>query len=131
MGFERDYIMRQIMQLFDVIQKILRLRIKGQEEEAEEQIRYFYTILKIETDIAKLGIEELLDFLQNEKKLANPQIELLAFVLKEQGELAGEENIRLNFFRKAYFLLDKVERESTSFSMDRQMKLTELKAYLN
>ena len=131
MGFERDYIMRQIMQLFDVIQKILRLRIKGQEEEAEEQIRYFYTILKIETDIAKLGIEELLDFLQNEKKLANPQIELLAFVLKEQGELAGEENIRLDFFRKAYFLLDKVERESTSFSMDRQMKLTELKAYLN
>ena len=131
MGFERDYIMRQIMQLFDVIQKILRLRIKGQEEEAEEQIRYFYTILKIETDIAKLGIEELLDFLQNEKKLANPQIELLAFVLKEQGELAGEENIRLDFFRKAYFLLDKVERESTSFSMDRQMKLTELKAYIN
>ena len=131
MGIERDFLMRQIMQLFNVLQRILGLRIKGDREEAEEQIRYFYKILKWENDIRKLTIEELIDYVQNKKKLTNEQTELLAYVLKEQGELADQEDERLDFFRKAYFLLNEVERESTVFSMDRQMKLGELKAYLN
>jgi hypothetical protein len=38
---------------------------------------------------------------------------------------------KLDFFRKAYFLLDKVDRESITFSMDRQMKMAELREYLN
>ncbi|HPF50770.1 MAG TPA: hypothetical protein PK335_04305 [Draconibacterium sp.] len=131
MGIERDFLMRQIMQLFNVLQRILGLRIKGDREEAEEQIRYFYKILKWENDIRKLTIEELIDYVHNKKKLTNEQTELLAYVLKEQGELADQEDERLDFFRKAYFLLNEVERESTVFSMDRQMKLGELKAYLN
>jgi len=131
MGIERDFLMRQLMQLFEVIHKILGHREKGEDEEAAKQIHYFYSCLKIETDIHKLSINELIEYLQNEKKLSNEQIELFAFVLKEQGELAGEEVLRLDFFRKAWFLLDKVEKESISFSIDRQMKLEELKAYLN
>jgi len=131
MGIERDYLVRQIMQLFSVLQRILGLRIKGDKEEAEEQIRYFYKILKWENDIRKLTIEELIDYVQNKKKLTNEQTELLAYVLKEQGELADQEDDRLDFFRKAYFLLNEVERESTVFSMDRQMKLGELRTYLN
>ncbi len=119
------------MQLFEVIHKILGHREKGEDEEAAKQIHYFYSCLKIETDIHKLSINELIEYLQNEKKLSNEQIELFAFVLKEQGELAGEEVLRLDFFRKAWFLLDKVEKESISFSIDRQMKLEELKTYLN
>jgi hypothetical protein len=34
-------------------------------------------------------------------------------------------------FKKYSILLEKVDRESTSFSMDRQMKLAELRDYLN
>ena len=45
--------------------------------------------------------------------------------------MAPDENDRINYFRKAWFLLDKVEKESIVFSMDRQMKLSELSAYLN
>ena len=131
MSIERDFLMRQLMQLFKVIHKILGHREKGEDEEAEKQIHYFYACLKIETDIHKLSIAELLEYLQNKKKLTNEQIELFAFVLKEQGELAKEEILRLDFFRKAWFLLDKVDKESISFSVDRQMKLEELKTYLN
>ncbi len=131
MGIERDFLMRQMMQLFDVLQRILGHRAKGEKEEAEKQIRYFYTILKWDSDIRKLNIEELITYVREEKKLGNDQIEVLAFVLKEQGELADREDERLDFFRKAWFLLNEVERESAVFSMGRQMKLTELKAYLN
>ncbi len=131
MGIEKDYLMRQLMMLFEVIHKILRHRKKGENEEAEQEIQYFYKCLKIDDDVQKLTIEKLVNLLENKKKLSNEHIELVAFVLKEQGELATDEHGRLNLFRKSYFLLQKVDRESTSFSLHRQMKIEELKEYLN
>jgi hypothetical protein len=56
---------------------------------------------------------------------------MIAFVLKEQGELSETDENKINYFRKSYFLLDKVDRESITFSMDRQMKMAELRGYLN
>jgi len=123
--------MRQLLMLFEVIQKILRWRKKGKKGKAEEEIKYFYQILKIETDVRSMGIEELLEFLEKERNLTNEHIEMVAFVLKEQGELEEDRNQKIDFFRKAYFLLDKVERESITFSMDRQLKLAELREFLN
>jgi hypothetical protein len=131
MNIERDYLMRQLMMLFEVIQKIFNFRKKGEKEEAEEQIRYFYNYLKLETKFQEKNIESLLDYLVSEKKFTNDHLEMIAFVLKEQGELEVNASQKLDFFRKSYFLLEKVDRESTSFSMDRQMKLAELKEYLN
>ena len=131
MGIEKDFIMRQLMMLFEVIHKILGYRKKGEKGKAQDEIKYFYKYLKIETDIQPMGIEKLLDFLENDKNLNNEQIEMVAFVLKEQGELSESSEIQFDFFRKSYFLLQKVENESISFSMDRQMKLAELKEWLN
>ena len=131
MGVEKDYLMRQLMMLFEVIQKILRHRRKGEDEEAEKQIQFFYEYLKIDEDVEKLSVEALIELLEKDKNLVNEQLEMVAFVLKEQGELADSDDKRIDFFRKSYFILQKVERESISFSMDRQMKIAELSAYLN
>ena len=131
MGIERDYLMRQLMMLFDVIEKIIRYRKKGEKEKAEDEIEYFYSSLNIESGIKSMSIENLLKFLETEKKLTNEHIEMIAFVLKEQGELSETGVKKVDFFRKAYFLLDKVERESITFSMDRQMKMAELREFLN
>ena len=130
MGIEKDYLMRQLLMLFEVIHKILRWRKKGEKGKAHDEIKYFYQILNIDTDVRKLNIEELLRLLEREKKLTNEHIEMVAFVLKEQGELEEDASRKLDFFRKSYFL-EKVERESITFSMDRQMKLAELREYLN
>jgi hypothetical protein len=131
MGIERDYLMRQLMMLFEVIEKIIRYRKKGEKRLAEDEIEYFYSSLNIESEIKSMSIQNLLKFLETEKKLTNEHIEMIAFVLKEQGELAANELHKIDYFRKAYFLLDKVERESITFSMDRQMKMAELREYLN
>ncbi len=131
MGIERDYLMRQLMMLFEVIQKILRYRKKGEKENAEDEIKYFYNILRIEANFESMNIEELIDYLQNKRKFTNEHLEMIAFVMKEQGELAEIREKRIDFFRKSYFILNKVDRESTTFSMDRQMKIAELRAYLN
>lgn len=131
MGIQKDFLMRQLMMLFEVIHKILRHRKKGESKEAEDAIRYFYDCLKIDEDVQDFNIQQLVELLEDKKKLSNEHIELVAFVLQEQGELADDEDKRLDFFRKSYFLLDKVDREGISFSMDRQMKMAELKEYLN
>jgi hypothetical protein len=131
MGIERDYLMRQLRMLFDVISKIIRHRRKGENEDAQDEINYFYSCLKIDEDIKTMNIEALFDLLVNIKKLTHEHIEMVAFVLKEQGELSDQRESKLDFFRKSYFLLDKVDRESLTFSMDRQMKMAELKEFLN
>ena len=131
MGIEKDYLMRQLMMLFEVIGKIIRYRKKGENEEALDEIQYFYECLNIEKEINSMSIENLLNLLEKEKKLTNEHIEMIAFVIKEQGELSETKESKLDFFRKSYFLLDKVERESITFSMDRQMKMAELREYLN
>ncbi|HSO87156.1 MAG TPA: hypothetical protein VLQ91_11430 [Draconibacterium sp.] len=131
MGIERDYLMRQLMMLFEVIEKIIRYRKKGEKRLAEDEIEYFYSSLNIKSEIKSMGIENLLIFLESEKKLTNEHIEMIAFVLKEQGELSETDENKINYFRKSYFLLDKVDRESITFSMDRQMKMAELRGYLN
>lgn len=131
MGIERDYLMRQLMMLLEVIQKIFSFRQKGQLKEAEDEIKYFYSFLNIEKNFHELTIESFLEYLINDKKFENSHLELIAFVLKEQGEMTEDTGQQQDFFRKSYFLLEKVERESTSFSIDRQLKLTELRSFLN
>jgi putative transposase len=106
MGIEKDFLMRQIMMLFEVIHKILRYRKKGENGKALQQIQFFYSCLKIEEDIHSLKIEKLLNLLEKDKNLNTEQIEMVAFVLKEQGELAESSKSKLDFFRKAYFILN-------------------------
>ncbi len=103
MGIERDYLMRQLRMLFDVISKIIRHRRKGENEDAQDEINYFYSCLKIDEDIKTMNIEALFDLLVNIKKLTNEHIEMVAFVLKEQGELSDQRESKLDFFRKSYF----------------------------
>ncbi|MBN2636406.1 MAG: hypothetical protein JXR61_09055 [Prolixibacteraceae bacterium] len=130
MGVEKDFLMRQLLLLFEVIQKIIRRRKEGEKGQAEDEINYFYKILNIDTDIRTMNIEQLINLLEKQKKLTNEHIEMVAFVIKEQGELENDAFQKIDFFRKSYFLLEKVDRESVTFSMDRQMKLAELKEYL-
>ena len=131
MGIERDFLMRQLLMLFDVIHKILNHRKKGEDDEAEHEIQYFYECLKIDQQIQTLKIEELVQYLTDIKKLTNEHIEMIAFVIKEQGELEKDSIQKKDYFRKSLFLLEKVEHESISFSMDRQIKLAELKEFLS
>ena len=129
--FEKDYLMRQLMQLLETLQRILRNRKQGDTRLAQEEIRDFYGLLKIEENIDEMTISEMLPLLTEKKKLVNEQIEMLAYVMKEQGEMETSEEKRLGYFRKSHFLLEKVEHESITFSLDRLMKIGELKEYLN
>ncbi len=131
MAIEKDFLMRQLAMLFELISKIVRHRKNGEKEKAWHEIAYFYQSLRIDSDMKMMRIDDLLNFLQKDKNLSNEHLEMVAFVLKEQGELEETRQSKLDFFRKSYFLLRKVDRESSTFSMERQMKLADLEARLN
>lgn len=131
MGIERDYILRQIRLLFELIEKIIRSRQKGNRDEAIQLIQVFYKQLKVEQNLQEMALNDLLPYLTKERNLAVEQIELLAIVLKEEGECAPEDSQRQDYFQKAWFLLEHVEKESLTFSMYRQMNIAELKQHLN
>lgn len=131
MGFEKDYLMRQLMMLFEVISRIIRFRKNGQDENAGEEIGYFYKCLAVDPGFIEMTTEQMMRYLAVEKNLTNEHLELIAFVLKEQGEIAKTEAEKISFFSKSWFLLEKIERESTAFSVDRQMKMAELRAFLD
>src|SRR5690606_18775091 len=116
MGIEKDYLMRQLMMLIEVIGKIINFRKKGQPQEAQEEIRYFYSVLKLEHNLRELPAQDLYDYLVDKKKLDNNQVELVAAVMKEQGELAEMPGQQKAYFMKAWFLLDRVDRVSATFS---------------
>lgn len=118
------------MMLMDFIRKIAGYRINGQLAEAEEEISHLYQYLEVSVDFHKKSTESFLDYLVNEKKFTNSKLEIVAFLLKEQGELSLQKELKFDYYKKSYFLLEKVERESTLFSMERQMKLVELRNYL-
>ena len=63
MGIEKDFLMRQLMMLFEVIHKILGYRKNGEKGKALDEIKYFYECLKIEVDINSMKIEKLIEFL--------------------------------------------------------------------
>jgi len=128
---ERDFLMRQLKQLFAVLQEIIRHRRKGDFIRAVEEIQFFYSSLKIEDDIRSLSIAEMMTILIDKKEFTGEQLELIAFVLKEQGEMERDAAVRRELFGKAFFILSKVEQESMTFSMDRLMKIGELKEYLS
>ena len=131
MAIEKDFLMRQLAMLFELISKIVRHRKNGEKEKAWHEIAYFYQSLRIDSDMKMMRIDDLLNFLQKDKNLSNEHLEMVAFVLKEQGELEETLQSKLDFFRKSYFLLRKVDRESSTFSMERQMKLANLEVRLN
>lgn len=130
MGIEKDYIIRQLMMLFEALQKIMKLRKMERKDEAIEEICAFYAELKIDDEIETMEIEDLISFLEKEKNLTREQIEMVGYVLKERGELEDNPVSKTNFLSKSFFILQKVDRESITFSMDRQLKLAELKEML-
>jgi len=130
MGIERDYLVRQIMMLIEFIRRIAGFREKGQNDAARREIKNFYKLLNLEESVLNKNIRELTDYLINERKLTNDHLEIIAFVMKEQGEMITNKQVQEDLFRKAYLLLAKVDRESITFSMERKIKMGELKEYL-
>ena len=75
--------------------------------------------------------DELLNFLLSEKKFTLDRLELLAQLLSKEGEILADNqqfDIAKDHLRKALFIFDYVENQSTVFSLHRRQIIQNTKS---
>ena len=126
--YQKDYILRMIEMIGDLIAGIMGLIRKGEFPKAEQSIENAYQdILKQDASFfQKIPKEALTDKLIREHNYTNNHLEILAELFYAQAELSlaqGNREDSLSFYEKALILLDFVVKESKTFSIE---KLSEI-----
>jgi hypothetical protein len=127
--YQRDYILRMIEMLGDLIAGILTLIKKGDYQKADQAIEIaFYDFLK--KDAAFFNVipkENLTGTLLSEHNFTNGHLEILSELFFAQAELSYAQRNQtdsLQFYEKSLTLLDFIEKESKTFSQEKQSRIS-------
>ena len=128
--FEKDYIMRLIQQFFETLELI----IKGGGKNIQEKINDIYIayIGKEKEFFQEQNYEHILDFIEeypNQEKIF--RVEMLAELLFQDAILQSNISVKINLLRKSYNLLLILDKQSKTFSLERQTKMDNILDLLN
>mgnify|MGYP006283503713 CR=1 FL=1 len=133
---QRDYILREIEKISVVILAILgKFRQIKTQKQFEEQRSMIDSELEDSTGLTidillSLPEEDLISFIAGRKDFDAGNMELLARLLVV-FEAKLEENASRNLISKAIRILEYIDHETRIFSMERAMKINELKGRLH
>jgi hypothetical protein len=127
--YQKDYILRMIEMITDLIAAILALIRKGDYRQASRAIEnLFYDFLKQDAAFFNLiPKEELTDTLLGEHHFTNGHLQILSELFYAQAELSATQGNRadsLQYYEKSLILLDFIEKESKTFSVERQSRIS-------
>lgn len=127
--YQRDYILRMLEMLTDLIAGILGLIKKGDYQKASQSLdNAYYDYLKQDASLFhSISKEDLITILLKEHNYTNGHLEILSELFCAQAELSnaqGNQIESLIFYEKSLILLDFVIKESKSFSFEKQSKLS-------
>jgi len=126
--YQKDYILRMIEMLGDLIAAILGLVRKGDFEQASEQLgRVYYDMLKQDASYFRtIPEEELTQKLLHEHNFTNGHLEILAELFNAEAELELAQDNRagsLEYSRKSLILFRFVDAEQKTFIPERINKM--------
>ena len=136
MSFRRDYILRMIEMIGELIAGILGLIKKGKFEQAEEAIDQAY-LDYLKEDAAffrNIKSEDLTEELMQNHNYTHSHLEVLAELFYAEGELhTAKGNIKpaLDCYRKSLKLHQFVIDESDTFSVAKEQKSEYLQKQIN
>lgn len=125
--YQRDYIVRMIEMIAELVAGILGLIKKGEFKKASQSIESAYRdILRQDAAFFQgIPLEELTDKLIGEHNYTNGHLEILSELFFAQAELSyagGNKNESLQYYKKSLTLLDFIINESKSFSLEKQTR---------
>ena len=131
----RDYIMRMIDEFGKFLTAIVGLKREGNFEEALDKVDGLYQgMLDLDPKILKaMSSDEVLDYLQNEKKYDNRYLKLIAELLYEEGQIyheSGDPISAQNVLQKAKVLINYLIETDSTFSFDWYEKLATIENLL-
>ena len=127
--YQKDYILRMIEMLGDMLAAIFGLVRKGDFEQATEKLeRIYYDILKEDASFFRsIPKEELTHKLLEEHNYTNGHLEILAELFNAEAELAGAHGNSqecLEYSEKSILLFEFVDLHQKTLSVDRLDKMT-------
>jgi hypothetical protein len=127
--YQKDYILRMIEMITDLIAAILALIRKGDYRQASRAIENaFYDYLKQDAAFFnRIPKENLTGALLSEHNFTNGHLQILSELFYAQAELSAAEGNRSNslqYYEKSLILLDFIEKESKTFSVGRQARIS-------
>ncbi len=131
MSYQRDYLLRMIEMIGDLIAGILGLIRKGEFEKASESIdQVYYDMLKEDASFfRKIPLEKLTFELIENHNYTNDHLEILSelfFADAELNKAQGKNDEALLCCQKSFVLLEFTTKESASFSINNQTKLAKI-----
>lgn len=132
---QKDYILRMIEMLGDLLAAVFGLIRKGEFEKAEEALnQIYYDMLKQDAAFfRKIPESELTDHLLNEHNYTNGHLEILAELFNAEAELSldrGDKESTLSYSRKSLILFEYIDKAYKTFSQDRIDKINTLRERL-
>jgi hypothetical protein len=123
--------MRLVEEFARFLATIAGLKADGKLEEAMQKIDETYNeLLELDPKVIKsLSVEELLDFLQQEKEYENKQLGMVAELLYQEGTIYVEEGDPVssrNVYEKSKLLITYLMDNDSTFGYDWYDKLREI-----
>jgi hypothetical protein len=129
--YQKDFILRMIEMIGELIAGILGLIKKGEFEQASQSIENAYlNILKEDASLfRRINKEKLTEELIKVHNYTNDHLEILSELFYAEAELLFAKNMykeSLEYYEKTLLLCKYVEKESKSFSQERHIKLLQI-----
>ncbi len=130
--YQKDFIIRMIEMLAELVAGILGLIKKGDFQKTSQSIDNAYQDL-LKQDVGffnNIPLSKLTDNLIQEHNFTNGHLEILSELFYIQAELsfAKEKHPEsLKFYQKSLYLLEFIIKESQTFSVEKQSKISALK----
>ncbi|MGQ1946808.1 hypothetical protein ACT3CD_06870 [Geofilum sp. OHC36d9] len=129
---QRDYILRMIEMLGELVAGILNLIKKGELKNAEQKIdRLYYDLLKQDAGYFNdLSEENLTEILLQQHNYTNGHLEMLAELMYVQAELSmarKDYETSSDCYKKSLKLTQFIKTTTRSFSLEKQNRELEIK----
>jgi hypothetical protein len=130
--YQKDYILRMVEMLSDLIALILGLIKKGDIRQASERLeRVYYDLLKQDAAFFRTIPEDRLTVtLLEQHNYTNGHLEVLAELFNAEAELEmaeGNNQGSLEYSRKSLLLFEYIDKEYKTFSFERDRKINSIK----
>lgn len=126
--YQRDYILRMIEMLAQLIAGILKLIKTGDINQASHALEnaYRFAFQHDSLKLRNIPEEKLIELLLKEFHYTTGHLEMLAELFYAEAELLRAEEKHADsslLYRKSLVLYENIDRESRSYSQDRQDKI--------
>jgi len=133
--YQKDYILRMIEMMGELIAGLLGLIKKGEYQQAQQSIENaYYAFLQQDASMLQnIPVEKLTDTLLLEHNYTHGHLEILSELSFAQAELylaQGKAKDSMPFYEKSLVLLSFTEKASKSWSAEKQDRLSYLRNQL-